>query len=168
MKKVSIILSVILLIGLFTGCSSTNGNSDNSSSTGSNVTTDEIWNNIEKTINPSGDALPSFMDNVTVDILGQLYGLVSDDVEQFTLKTPMMNVQATEIFIAKVKPGRMDAVKEAVAKRQKALDETWNRYLPDQYELVTNYKTAEKGDYIIFVVAEKADEIIKVFEDSIQ
>ena len=123
---------------------------------------------MEKAINPNGDALPAFMDEVPLDVLGQLYALTSDDIDSFVLKTPMMNVQATEIFIAKVKPGRMDAVREAVTARQKALDQTWSMYLPAQYELVQNYKTAEKGDFFLFVVAEDADGVVSAFESAIQ
>ena len=167
MKKLAVILSLVLCLGLFAGCSQQNNNGGNDSGT-STTTPDEIWTQIEKEINPNGDNLPSFMDEMSLDILTQVYALTSDDVDSFVLKTPLINVQATEIFIAKVKPGRMDAVKEAVTGRYKALDEIWSRYLPDQYELVKNYKTAEKGDFFIFVVAEEADKIISIFEAAVK
>lgn len=164
MKKLAVLLSVVLCLGLFAGCSQQNNNQN----TTSDVTPEQIWEQVEQTINPNGDALPAFLDEVSLDMLGQLYALTSDDIESFVLKTPMMNVQATEIFIAKVKPGRMDAVREAVTARQKALDQTWSMYLPAQYELVKNYKTAEKGDFFLFVIAENADQVVSVFESAVQ
>ena len=164
MKKLAVLLSALLCLGLFAGCSQQPSNQNANSV----VTPEQIWEQVEKAINPNGDALPAFMDEVPLDVLGQLYALTSDDIDSFVLKTPMMNVQATEIFIAKVKPGRMDAVREAVTARQKALDQTWSMYLPAQYELVQNYKTAEKGDFFLFVVAEDADGVVSAFESAIQ
>ena len=76
---------------------------------------------------------------------------------------PMMNVQATEFFVAKAAAGQVETVKAAAVKRQADLDATWSHYLPAQYELVQNYKLVVNGDYVLFVVAENAQAAVDAF-----
>lgn len=119
----------------------------------------DIWNTIS-----AGKELPAFMD-VDDDLLSALYGIDAADLDSYAGKIPMMNVQATEFFIAKVKSGKMDAVKSGIAQRQSDLDEQWGSYLPEQLELVQNYKLVESGDYVMFAITEYADDMVKAFED---
>lgn len=104
----------------------------------------------------------SFME-LTADDLSAVYGLSSSAVEGFVCKMPMMNVQATEYFVAKAAAGQADTVKAAAVKRQSDLDATWSHYLPEQYELVQNYKLAVNGDYVLFVVGENAQAAVDAF-----
>ena len=48
--------------------------------------------------------------DVDADTLSALYGIDAADLEEYICKMPMMSVQATEFFIAKVKDGKLDAV----------------------------------------------------------
>ena len=116
-----------------------------------------LWTTITEKVE-----LPDLMelDDTT---LKDIYGIDPADLESYTARIPFMNVQATEFFIAKVKEGQLDAVKEAISKRQAALDEQWSQYLPDQLELVKNYKLVTNGDYIMFAVTEYADEVVEEF-----
>lgn len=104
----------------------------------------------------------AFME-LTADDLTALYGLDASAVEAFTCKMPMMNVQATEFFVAKAAAGQVETVKAAAVKRQADLDATWSHYLPAQYELVQNYKLVVNGDYVLFVVAENAQAAVDAF-----
>ncbi len=106
--------------------------------------------------------LPFFMD-LDDDILSQLYGIDAGDLVEYIGKMPFMNTQATEFFIAQVQPGKMDTVKQALEKRQADLAEQWSQYLPDQLELVENYKLVTNGDYILFAIADCADEAVNEF-----
>lgn len=108
--------------------------------------------------------LPSLMD-VDAETLSTLYGIDSADLKEFICKIPFMNVQATEFFIAQVADGRMDAVKAAVESRQASLEEQWSWYLPEQYELVQNYKLVTNGDYILFAICYDADQVVSIFND---
>ena len=114
------------------------------------------WNDIAKL------DLPSLMD-VDADTLSALYGIDAADVEEYICKMPMMSVQATEFFIAKVKDGKLDAVKSALEQRQKDLEEQWSQYLPAQLELVQNYKLVSNGNYILFAVSESAPDAVSAF-----
>ena len=106
--------------------------------------------------------LPYFMD-LDDDILSSLYGIDAADLVEYVGKMPFMNTQATEFFIAQVQPDKMDTVKAALEKRQADLAEQWKQYLPDQLELVQNYKLVTNGDYIMFAVTEYADEVVNEF-----
>lgn len=123
------------------------------------LSAEDVWNAVS-----AGRELPSFMD-LDDGLLSDLYGIDAADLDSFVAKIPMMNVHATEFFIAKVKSGKMDTVKDGIAKRQADLEEQWSSYLPEQLELVQNYKLAESGDYVLFAIYENADSVVKAFED---
>lgn len=119
--------------------------------------TQAVWDAI------SGDMeLPVFMD-LDDELLTSLFYVDPADLESYVAKVPMMNTQATEFFIAKVKSGSMDSVKSALTKHQGDLEEQWSQYLPAQLELVQNYKMVTNGDYIIFCVAQQADRAVELF-----
>lgn len=106
--------------------------------------------------------LPYFMD-LDDDILSQLYGIDAGDLVEYIGKMPFMNTQATEFFIAQVQPGKLDTVKAALEARQDTLEQQWSQYLPDQLELVQNYKLVTNGDYILFAIADCADDAVNEF-----
>lgn len=106
--------------------------------------------------------LPYFMD-LDDDILSQLYGIDAADLVEYVGKMPFMNTQATEFFIAQVQSGKMDTVKAALEKRQADLVTQWEQYLPDQLALVKSYKLVTNGDYIMFAIADCADEAVTEF-----
>jgi hypothetical protein len=126
----------------------------------SSVSVESIWDSIS-----SAMELPAFMD-MDADILSALYGIDESDLVEYVGKIPMMNVQATEFFIAKVQSGKMDAVKAGIAQRQADLVTQWESYLPEQLELVKNYKLVTSGDYILFAISETADQAVSIFTES--
>ena len=107
---------------------------------------DDVWNEIAK----NGD-LPSLSD-VDAATLEAVYGISSDDLVDYVCKMPLINVKATEYLIAEVQDGKMDSVKASLEARQDALEQQWSQYLPDQLELVQNYKLVTNGNYVLFVV----------------
>lgn len=111
----------------------------------------------------SGLELPALAD-VDDEILSALYGIDSADLTDYICKVSMMNVHATEFFIAQVAEGKMDTIKAAVESRQASLEETWSWYLPEQYELVQNYKLITNGNYILFAVSVYTDEAAAAFD----
>ena len=100
------------------------------------------------------------MDDAT---LSAMYGINASDLEEYVCMMPLMGVHSTEFFIAKVKDGKMDTVKAGIAKRQADLDAQWSQYLPEQYELVKNYKLVTNGNYVLFAISEYADDAVTIF-----
>lgn len=115
-----------------------------------------VWNDI------SQYEMPALID-LDSDTLLAVYGINSSDLEAYICKMPMMATHATEFFLAKVKDGKMDTVKAAVEKRQADLEQQWSQYLPEQLELVKNYKLTTNGNYILFAVSEHADSAVTAF-----
>ena len=114
------------------------------------------WNDISKLSLPNLTA----MDDAT---LFAMYGINASDLEEYVCMMPLMGVHSTEFFIAEVKDGKMDTVKAGIAKRQADLDAQWSQYLPEQYELVKNYKLVTNGSYVLFAISEYAGDAVTIF-----
>lgn len=115
-----------------------------------------VWSDI------SALDLPAFMD-MDDEVLNAFYGLDVSDLVEYVGKIPMMNVQATEFFIAQVKPGKMDTVKAAVEKRVNDLVAQWSQYLPEQLALVEDARVVTSGDYIMLAISYEADAAVDAF-----
>lgn len=109
------------------------------------------------------DQLPAFME-LDSETLQAMYGIEPEWLTAYVCQFPMMNVHATEIFIAHVADGQMDNVKKAIEDRKASLDATWSMYLPEQYELVKKSETVVNGNYILFAVTEHMDSIKGIFD----
>ena len=119
-----------------------------------------LWTSMEESLE-----LPAMME-VDDEALDFLYGIDAANLESYVGRVPMMNVHATEFFLAKVKEGKMDDVKAGVEQRQADLASQWAQYLPDQLELVKNYKLVTNGNYILFCICEDTDTVVKLFNDA--
>ena len=96
--------------------------------------------------------------------LTEFYNLSEDDLEDFVFYIPEMSSTNEEIFIAKVKSGKLDAVKSACESRQQGLKEEAGMY-PAAAAYVETSKIATNGDWICFVVVEKPDAAVSAFND---
>ena len=93
------------------------------------------------------------------------YGIDTNLLSSYYVQMPMKDVHATEVAVFELKDAKdVDKVIGGIEKRQKALLEQWKDYLADQARLVENYKMAQKGNMVIFVISTDAAQIIKQFE----
>lgn len=99
--------------------------------------------------------LPGMME-LDAETMTFLYGIDANLLDGFVAKLPMMNVHATEFFVAQVKDGNMDAVKAGIQSRLETLEQQWEHYLADQYELVKNAKVVTSGNYILLCIGHEA------------
>ncbi len=126
------------------------------------VSVTDLWNSISAELDP-----PALMD-LDDSLLSDLYGISADDLDEYVAKMPLMNVHATEFFLAKVKSGKMETVKAGVSKRLEDLKAQWEQYLPEQLELVNNAQVVENGDYLLFCISEDAESVVEEFNNSTQ
>ena len=126
----------------------------------------ELTSVMETIENDFGEDLPMMMP-VDETILQDFYGLTTDQVSDYAISLAAMNVHSTEIIMVEAQEGKLEEVKAALDTRMQNVEDIWSTYLADQYELVENRKTLETGNYIVIVIAEKADEIMKVITDSL-
>ncbi|OXS59170.1 hypothetical protein B1A99_11070 [Cohnella sp. CIP 111063] len=99
------------------------------------------------------------------EMVEQLYHLDPALLEDYTIRTPMMNVKTNEIAILKVKDAQdVAAVEAAVKQRADDVQKQFETYLQDQYENAKNYKLVVKGNYVLFVISESADDFVNAFD----
>lgn len=95
-------------------------------------------------------------------ILEEFYNLSASDLEDYRLYMPDMSTSLTEVFIAKVKDGKMDSVKAACQSRQKGLAEDAEFY-PDTGAYVDSYQLVINGNWILFAVCDGAGAVASTF-----
>lgn len=87
--------------------------------------------------------------------LTEVYGIPADKVDAYAIRTPMMNVSATEISAFRAATEEdVQAVVDGINARVQALTSQWETYLADQLELVQNHKLLVQGRYVLFVIGE--------------
>lgn len=160
MKKMIVILLTMVLAMVVSACS------------GGKTPTDDKTTNIE----PSKSAKEMTEQMVTeveqpalielsAEELKNLYNLDAAKLEDFSVRVPMMGVKTNEIAIFKVKDAKDVAEVEAAIKtRAESIMKTFEQYLQDQYENAKNHKIVVKGNYVLFVISDQADELIKVYD----
>ena len=95
--------------------------------------------------------------DVTVEELGTIMGINTENVEKVAGKIPMMNVQASMYLLVQAKDGAVDTVKSELDNYLAQYEEQWSTYLPAQYALVQNRKVGTVGNTIYVIIAENAD-----------
>lgn len=146
----TIVLSVVL-----SACSSSNNEAAVETNLSAKEMVDEMLAKVEQ---------PSLME-VEEDMVSQLYHLAPSLLEDYSIRMPMMNVKSNEIAILKVKDAKdLPAVETAVKERAADIQKQFEQYLPDQYENAQNYKLVTKGNYILFVISESADQLVNEFD----
>jgi len=114
----------------------------------------------------ANELMPEGME-LTEDILNDFYeGLGEIELNQRVVYIPIFNLSATEIALIELKHSEdLDRVLEIIGKRLENLDNLWKEYLPQQYELVKDARIVRNNNFIMFVIAERADEIEAAFNE---
>ena len=156
MKKHTFILALTIVLSvMLSACSSSNNEAVVETNLTPKEMIDEMLANVEQ---------PSLME-VEADMVGQLYHLDPALLEDYSIRIPMMNVKSNEISILKVKDAKdISTVETAVKERATDIQKQFEQYLPDQYENAQNYKLVTKGNYILFVISESADQLVTEFD----
>lgn len=151
MLTLTIVLSVVL-----SACSSSN----NEAAVETNLTAKEMVDQMLAKVEQ-----PDFME-VEENQLADLYHLAPSLLEDYSIRMPMMNVKSNEIAVLKVKDAKdIPTVEEAVKERAADVQKSFEQYLPDQYENAKNYKLVTKGNYILFVISDVADQLVTEFDN---
>ena len=100
-------------------------------------------------------------------VLEDFYALSESDLEDFVLYMPEMSTNIEEIFIAKVKSGKLDAVKAACAERQEAMAADAALY-PATGAYVESYQLVTEGDWVLFCVCGDPAGAVTAFRDALK
>ncbi|TCZ78198.1 DUF4358 domain-containing protein [Paenibacillus albiflavus] len=107
---------------------------------------------------------PALME-LDADAVKQQYHLDPALLEEYSARIPLMNVKTNEISVFKVKDEKdIPTIETAIKQRAADVQKQFETYLPDQYENAKNYKLVTKGNYLLFVISEKPDDVVKSFD----
>lgn len=135
MKKIVVVLGIFILL-FVTGC----GN------TVSELNVDDTKNIIESDLKN--------MQEVDEDSLKDVYGLNLDLMEVHIIK---QNTDGD--LYAIIKTNKKSEVKNDMTKYFEKIEKFNTNYSPERLEILNNRVEKEIGDYLIYIVAENADEI---------
>ncbi len=126
-------------------------------------------NEPSKTLDEMAQELSADIEVATMEadetILQDIYHLDMNQVEEAKAYMAMMNVHADDLVIVKAKSeDDAKAVEESLKQRNADSAQTWEQYLPEQYELVQNYKLERRGNYVFYTVSSKADDLLAKFQ----
>ena len=154
MKKMMVIMLTMVLAMVVSACSSNKSTTIEASKSAKEMT-EQMVTEVEQ---------PALME-LTAEELKNLYNLDPAKLTDFSVRVPMMNVKTNEIAIFKVKDTKDVAEVEAAAKqRAENVMKQFEKYLPDQYENAKNHKIVVKGNYVLLVISDQADELYKVYD----
>lgn len=84
-----------------------------------------------------------------------------------TVIAALMNVNADEIILLEAKDEKQVAeLKKSLENELAAQVQTWEQYLPEQYEKVKNNKIVTKGKFLLYVTYTDPEAIEKAFNES--
>ncbi|MEK4630444.1 DUF4358 domain-containing protein [Solibacillus sp. FSL R7-0682] len=156
MKKLQLLFIATIIGGLLmAGCSK----DDTTAPVEPKLTPNEMVEEmLEKVEQPALMELPA-------EQVKDIYNIDPEKFEEYAIRIPMMNVKTNEIAILKVRNTEdISEVEEAVKQRAEMVKKQFETYLPDQFENAKNYKLVTKGNYVLFVISEEADELVKVYD----
>jgi uncharacterized protein YpmS len=167
LKKSYFAFMLVIALGLVLTACSGSKNSDANSNSSANK---ENQFTTSKTTKEMVDGMlakieqPALIE-MTGDMVKQMYYFDPALLEEYTIMSPMMNVKTNELAIFKVKDAKdIAAVEAGIKKRAEDIQKTFETYLQDQYENAKNYKLVTKGNYVIFVISENADQFVTEFD----
>ena len=141
MKKIiSVIMAGILSMSLLTACGG-----------GKEATASYDVNEVLTTIT---DAVPLAMPGeVTEEYLTIMMGLDMADVANYAGMMAMVNVSADCVVVIEAAEGKIDTVKAALENTKQSIVNSFELYLPDQFEKANAGRIVVKGNYAVLAIA---------------
>lgn len=157
MKRiVSVLLIAVLAIALFAGCG---GASDS----GKSVDLPAVMDKINSEYNLSLKALDG------ADKLTRYYSIDEKDVKQFAAELDSNNDAPVEIVLVEaVDADAAGRVEAALNTRYNSILRQYGSYTPEKVDMVNACKVTKDGNFVSMIVADNADGMLKIYQDSIQ
>lgn len=93
------------------------------------------------------------------EVAKSVYEIEENQIEEIIGAMPMMNVHASMYVVIKATDGNVENVKAKLEAYGQSYEQQWERYLPEQYDLVKNRKIGTNGNYVYMIVAKNAGEV---------
>ncbi len=166
-RILSVILSAVLAVSLFVGCgkddqnATTGDNMQNSTTATSSDTMKKVHEQIKSTYGEDYLATMNITDKTQVS---EMFGINEEDIDEFIVDIPMMSAHVDKFVAIKAKPGREQAVENAL-----------NTYLATEKENNTNYpanmpkinsaKVTRKGDVVYLTMLGRSNDNLEATAD---
>mgnify|MGYP001386748848 CR=1 FL=1 len=98
--------------------------------------------------------------------LSEYYGITKENYTEIYAYNGMM-ISADTLYIAKAADGKADALKAEFESRLAAVQQSFEQYLPDAYEMAKNGEVVVRGDYVMLVISADNEKAIAAFENDI-
>lgn len=185
MKKIISMLLICLMVFSMAGCSkkaNTNESSSLEQSTAQNnseAATDNTENSSQNNSTLNLQALSEMMTSdealgfgmtfpTEADILTEMIGLNSSTLSQYSFSDAVM-VQSNTLYLAQANSSsQVDGIKTAFEKRLAQIQQSFEHYLPDPYELSLKGKVVTNGNYVMLVICEDVEKAIEVFNNAVE
>lgn len=150
MRKLSFLI-IILSMFTMSGCAKSY----------KNITTDEISDNIlQKDEN---------LQKSDKKMLKRLYGLNSDDYEEFSLCISKSTMEVNELLIIKVKDkNQIEAIECAMEQRVSNQLNNFGGYAPKQAKIIEDYELIARDKFVFLCIGENAENNKQIFIESIK
>lgn len=160
MKKIiTVMISVVLALGVFAGCSNSGGEKENPGNA-SNVTLEEIHTAVKEAYGEN--YLPNM--EIPAEMLEAEFGLTKDLYTEVKAEQPMISTHADRVVIVKAAEGKADAVEKALVEaREKKVNDTMQ--YPMNLAKIAATKVLRNGDYVAFLLVGAIYEAEEVTED---
>ncbi|MDO4283498.1 MAG: DUF4358 domain-containing protein [Clostridia bacterium] len=121
-------------------------------------------NSLAENINSNTEFGEMTMQNVDKVSLKETFDIEEEKVEEVIGKIPFINVHSSMYIIVKANAGETEYIRGKLEEYGLNYEAQWEKYLPEQYELVKKRKIGVKGDYVYFIVSDSADEIVEMIK----
>lgn len=168
MKKIiTVLMSVVLSLGVFAGCSKADGEKEKPGNA-SSVTLEEVYTAVKGAYGEN--YLPNM--DIPAEMLEAEFGLTKDLYVEIKAEQPMIGVHADRVVIVKAAEGKAGIVEDAlVAAKDKKVSDTMQ--YPMNLAKIDAAKILREGQYVVFLLvgavndaAEPTEEEAKEFAEN--
>ena len=183
MKKWIFVMSLILSLAVLGACGNKEADKSGSESDKQEVALEEVNQEIKDAISEDlkagGVEEPlvdgKLMSYFEIDLMNvedpqrdfylEKLGIQQDQLKAGYVIAAMMNVNADEIILLEAKDETAaDSLKTALEKELAAQTQTWEQYLPEQFEKVKNNMIKQNGNKLIYITYENPEKIADIFD----
>ncbi len=173
MKKSLILLALLLVMGIFAGCSTTSGDTTNQLL--ENTTLSDVVKAVDDAFNEKHSfEYGSVMMRADIDekFLTDFSDINMDDVDEFVGMTSMSMTNSDRFIAVKAVEGKAATIEEALLKMKQDLITQYEFYpVSGSLERANSAEVYVKGDYVFFIcvgVFEEGEEDAPDFSDDVE
>lgn len=146
------IVVVTLLLSFAVACGNKGNQTPSAPALKEGVTLSRLIAEIEEEY---GVTMPSALDD---ELLKDLFGVDPGDVVEYAGSISLVNVSADNLVAIKAAEGKTESIQKELESRLDGVRQSFERYLPEQYDKAMAGKVITIGDYVFLIITGRLDE----------